>query len=175
MTYEKHIRSVSRAASQMLGILMKSMASIPWLLASWEMLSGVRPVRFKVLFSSVCSATETTGPRSQWYPFFNWRCAWVWHCSSSVNGTINGAIYRSISSSTVNLWHQDFYSPLSISVQRSCQPCIRWSGTGGFQKLGQWMFFYWPKLLATFLSTTVFHFSSFFLYVGIVGLGTFDW
>ena len=26
------------------------------------------------------------------------------------------------------------YSPLSVSLERSCLPCIRWCGTGGFQE-----------------------------------------
>ena len=34
--------------------------------------------------------------------------------------------------------------------------------------------FYWPKLLAHFLSPTVFPFSSFILWVGVVGLGSPD-
>ena len=51
ITFEKHLRPVSRAASQRLGILRKSwQVSIPWLIASWEMLSGFCPVRFGVLF-----------------------------------------------------------------------------------------------------------------------------
>ena len=33
------------------------------------------------------------------------------------------------------------------------------------------MLFYWPKLLAPFLSSTVFNITTFFLGVGIVGLG----
>ena len=37
------------------------------------------------------------------------------------------------------------------------------------------MLFYWPKLLAPFLSPTVFPFSSFILWVGVVGLGSSDW
>ena len=44
-------------------------------------------------------------------------------------------------------------------------------GTGGFQEQGQ-CFYNWPKLLGPILSSTIFHFSSFFLYVGIVGLGS---
>ena len=52
MTFEKHLRSVSRAASQRLGILRKS-----WRLfhdiASWEMLSGFCAASFEVLFCSV--------------------------------------------------------------------------------------------------------------------------
>ena len=32
---------------------------------------------------------------------------------------------------------QDLYSPLRVPEERSCCPCIRWSGTGGFQEQGQ--------------------------------------
>ena len=35
---------------------------------------------------------------------------------------------------------QRFYSPLSISVKRSCWPCIRWCGTGGFYEQVEWYF-----------------------------------
>ena len=28
---------------------------------------------------------------------------------------------------------KDLYSPLSVSVERSCRPCIRWCGIGRFQ------------------------------------------
>ena len=48
MTFEKHLRSVSRAASQRLGILRKS-----WQVASWEMLSGFCLFCFRVLFCSL--------------------------------------------------------------------------------------------------------------------------
>ena len=34
----------------------------------------------------------------------------------------------------------NFYSPVSISVERSCQPCIQWCMTSGFQELGQCLF-----------------------------------
>ena len=49
MAFEKHLRSVSRAASQWLRILKDS--SIPWQIASWETLSG-----FILPFLEYCSA-----------------------------------------------------------------------------------------------------------------------
>ena len=49
MTFEKHLRSVSRAASQRLGFLGKSWRVLPDL----EMLSGVCPAHFGVLLCSV--------------------------------------------------------------------------------------------------------------------------
>ena len=49
------------------------LASIPWQIASSEMVSGFYPARFVVLFCSVvlgCRYTpETTGPCSHWCPF----------------------------------------------------------------------------------------------------------
>ena len=39
-----------------------------------------------------------------------------------------------------------FCSPLSVSLERSCWPCIRWCGTGWVKEQAQ-CFFYWPKLL----------------------------
>ena len=35
---------------------------------------------------------------------------------------------------------QELHSPLSVSVERSCRPCIRCCGTGGFQGHGQCFF-----------------------------------
>ena len=34
----------------------------------------------------------------------------------------------------------DFYSPLGVPLERSCWPCIRWCGTGGFQEQVQCFF-----------------------------------
>ena len=53
MTFEKHLRSVSRAASQRLGILRKSLRVFHDRSLSWEILSGFCPVCFGVLFCSV--------------------------------------------------------------------------------------------------------------------------
>ena len=74
MTFEKHLCSVFRAASQRLGILRKSwqvlhdrlllercfwlllervLASVPWYISSWEMLLGFCPASFGVLFCSL--------------------------------------------------------------------------------------------------------------------------
>ena len=57
---------------------------------------------------------------------------------------------------------QDFYSSLSVPLERSCWPCIRWCGTGGFQEQGQCFF-----CLSCSIPTIVFYFSlspSFCLY-----------
>ena len=59
---------------------------------------------------------------------------------------------------------EDFYSPVSVSMEQSWWPMIRWCGTGGFQEQGQCIF-----LFAPFLSPSDFHFSFFVLFVGIGG------
>ena len=35
---------------------------------------------------------------------------------------------------------QDIYSPISVPLEQSCWPCIRWCGTLGFQEQGQCFF-----------------------------------
>ena len=75
MTFEKHLRSVSRAASQRLGILRKS----------WRVFHGNRflgdafgvlSCQFwnTVLQSGALLPIHTTGPSSQWCPVSNWGC-----------------------------------------------------------------------------------------------------
>ena len=55
ITFEKNLRSVSRAASERLGILRKSRLVFHYrsLIFNWEMLSGFCPASFGVLFRSV--------------------------------------------------------------------------------------------------------------------------
>ena len=53
MTFEKHLRSVSRAASQRLGILRKSWRVFRDRSHRWEVLSGFCPASFGVLFCSM--------------------------------------------------------------------------------------------------------------------------
>ena len=67
---------------------------------------------------------------------------------------------------------QDFYSPLSISLERSGWPRIRWCGIGGFQEQDQGVF---VGLVA--LSSLVFNYFPFLFFplqVGSVGLGSSD-
>ena len=54
---------------------------------------------------------------------------------------------------------QDFYSPLSISLERSAWPHIRWCGIGWFQEQVQCLFI--GLVALSFLSSTIFPFSSF--------------
>ena len=74
MTFEKHLRSVSRAASQRLGLLRKS-----WKVFHDGLLLGRCFWGFVLPVLEYCSAvwcsaadTQTTGPRCQWCQFFNW-------------------------------------------------------------------------------------------------------
>ena len=67
---------------------------------------------------------------------------------------------------------QDFYSSLSVSVERSCWSCIRWCGAGRFKEQGQ-CFFYWPKRPLPICLLLYFPF--FFLSVGwYCGAGVFE-
>ena len=68
MTFEKHLRSVSRAASQQLGILRKSWQVFHDMLLLGRCFCFVLPV---LEYCSVCGARQTihtlnSGPRSQW-------------------------------------------------------------------------------------------------------------
>ena len=78
MTFEKHLRSVSKAASQRLGILRNK---------SWRVFHDRALLGrcFRVLSCQFWSIvlqsgaplpihTLNTGPRSQWCPVSNWRC-----------------------------------------------------------------------------------------------------
>ena len=76
LTFEKHLRSVSRAASQRLGILRKS-----WRVFHDRLLIGrcfggfVLPVLeycSAVRCSAVDTHLKTTGPHSQWCLLFSW-------------------------------------------------------------------------------------------------------
>ena len=69
---------------------------------------------------------------------------------------------------------QDLYSPHSVPLERSCQPCIRWCGTVGFQEQGQCFFFGRGCSISTivFYSFTFLFFLSIGLYcaAGVFGL-----
>ena len=89
ISFEKHLRSVSRAASQRLGILRKSWRVfhdrsllgryfLGFVLPVLEYCSAVRcsaaDTHLKLLDRVVSGARFLTG------------CVWVWHCSSSIRG-----------------------------------------------------------------------------------------
>ena len=88
MTFEKHLRSVSRAASQRLGILRKSW----WLFHDRSLLERCFGVLCCQFWSTVlqCRARLQIHTLnywtviSQWCPFPNCGCDRVWHCSSSI-------------------------------------------------------------------------------------------
>ena len=64
---------------------------------------------------------------------------------------------RSFIAFSVSLWNDLAYPVFDVV------------GLAGFKSME---YFLWPKVLATFLSSIGFHFSSFILCVGIVGLGS---
>ena len=90
--------------------------------------------------------------------------------------TLGAVIARSIhlcSSLLQNLAEPpDFYSLISISVNDLCDPVLDGVGSGGFKTTTNASLF--TYLVAPFLSPNLFLFSSFFLWVGIVGLGSSD-
>ena len=53
----------------------------------------------------------------------------------------------------------DFYSPLSVALERSCFPRFRCCGTGGFQEQGQFFFIF----LSCSFPTIVFYYFSLYL------------
>ena len=76
MTFEKHLRSVSRGGSQMFCILRKSWQVFHDRLLLWRcFLDFVLPV-LEYCSAVWCSAADThlntTGPCSQWCQFLNW-------------------------------------------------------------------------------------------------------
>ena len=78
MTFEKHLHSVSCAASQRLGILRKSWRVFHDRSLLGRCFLGFCPASFGVLFCSLllcCRYTPlTTGPSSQWCQVSAWRC-----------------------------------------------------------------------------------------------------
>ena len=66
----------------------------------------------------------------------------------------------------------DFYFTLSVPLERSCRPCIRWCETGGFQDQGQCFF----NGLSYSIPTIVFYYFSLSLlsvYRLVCGAGVF--
>ena len=70
-------------------------------------------------------------------------------------------------------YRRTFYSPIKVSLERSCWPCIRRCGTGGFQEQGQCFFI---GLSCSISIGSIFHYFPFlFLWVGFVRVGSSDW
>ena len=65
---------------------------------------------------------------------------------------------------------QDFCSPLSVPLERSCWPHVRWCGTGAFQEQGQCFFIG----LSCSIPTIVFYYFSFSL-LSVYWLVLWDW
>ena len=66
------------------------------------------------------------------------------------------------------------YNPISVSLWNDLHDPV-FDGVGGLAGFNsRAMPFYWPSCSLPFVSSTVFPFSSFFLWVDIVGLGSSD-
>ena len=87
MTFENHLCSVSRAASQRLGILRKS-----WEVFHDRSLLGRCFRGFVLPVLEYCSVVWCSAVSNQWCQFFNWRCVWVWPCTSLLCGSIMYAV-----------------------------------------------------------------------------------
>ena len=75
--------------------------------------------------------------------------------------------------------HRYTYAPTRCRTLQYCRTFIPlavslWKDGPALWK-SRAMPFYWPNCTLPFVSSTVFHFSSFLLWVGIVGLGSLDW
>ena len=66
---------------------------------------------------------------------------------------------------------QDFYSPLSVPLERYCSPSIRcrWWGTGGFREQGQCFFIG----LSFSIPTMVFHYFTIFPFLYFLSIGSY--
>ena len=131
---------------------------------------------------------HTTGPCSQWCQFLNCWCVWVWPCTSSICGGIicrcrrvlHAAVLWSYIGTLMRLLAAEhsstawLLSPVSIFLEWSRSPHIRWCGTSGFQEQCQCLFI-GPAASLLLSPTYCFPFSSFILWVGILGLGFSDW
>ena len=91
MTFEKLLRSISTAASQMLGILRKSCRVFHYILLLGRCFRGfVLPVS-EYWFLVWCSTAYTHinyGQCSRWCQFVNLGWLWVKHCTSSICGSV---------------------------------------------------------------------------------------
>ena len=165
MTFENHFHSVSRAASKRLGILRKSSQLFHDRLLLGRFFRGfVLPV-LEYRFDLWCLAADThlkLLDRVVNGAIFLTKS--LFDCTSSVCGSILYAVQDKVSdapslwcstcavcadATSVHLWasslpnlavSQDLHSTVSISVERSWWPRIRWCVTGGFQEQGQYLF-----------------------------------
>ena len=95
-------------------------------------------------------------------------CRWVLH---AVLPSHIGTLMRFLAAEPHSI--AGLYCSVSISVERSWWPRIRWCRTGEFQEQGQCLLIGLPDL-SLFVSYC-FPFSSFIQWVGVVGLGSTDW
>ena len=87
------------------------------------------------------------------------------------SGALIGHRYAYAPSRCRTSQYSKIFMPLSVSLWNDLSdPVFEGVRLAGFKSRAN-VFFYWPKLLASFFLSTFFPFSSFFLYGGIVGLG----
>ena len=181
MTFEKHLRSVSIATFQRLGILKKS-----WRVFHDKSLLGtcflgfVLPVLEYWTGRSVSGVSDLTGVCLSATLLIVG--VWQYRVCCKISGVTRyniylrrmcqcrlhavlwshiGIIIRLLAGKTCSMTGVLF--PLIVPVERTSWPCIRWCGTGT-SRPGT-MRFYWHELLYPFLSSPIFHLL-FFLSIG---------
>ena len=130
MTFEKHLRSVFRAASYRLGILRKF-----WLVF-YDRSLLMRCFRIFVLpaleyCSAVWCTSLTAGPCCQWCPLSNWGCVWVWHCSSSICSSTVYAVKDQVQSDAPSIWSSLHVQYVPVRVTS----LVLWSHIGILMRL----------------------------------------
>ena len=172
MTFQKHLRSIFTAASQQLGILRNSLRVFNDRVLLERCFRGfVIPV-LEYCSAVWCGCSVVLGRCNLKYSLYGdipvpcmCQCELLAVLWSHIG--ILMRILNTEPSSTAN-----FYSLLSISVERSCWPFTGWSGTGVFLEQSQ-CFFYRVNLLALCLFSILFYFLSFVSIGWYFGAGVF--
>ena len=165
LTFEKHLRSVSRAASQRLGILRKSLrvfheSTVEYCSAVWcsaadthlKLLDReIKGTRFLTEGMFECYITHRRSVAVLWM-LYKIRCNLKHPHNGAVPGpyapvrATPGALvvfrysYEPPRCRTSQYSRTLIYFPLSVPLERSYWPCTRWCVTGGFQEQGQCLF-----------------------------------
>ena len=130
---EKHLRTVSRAASQSLCLLQS------WQVFHDRLLLGRCFWGFVLHVLEYCSAACTRFDVT-WCTLFMVLYLGCMCCVGYTRGFGHTSAHLYAASRQNLLVPQDFYSPVSISVEQFCWPRIWWCGTCGFQEQGQSLF-----------------------------------
>ena len=188
LTFEKHLRLVSRAASQRLGILRKSRRVFDdrsllercfrgFVLPVLEYCSAVwcsavhthlklldRAVSGALFLAGVCLSVTLIIVDLLQFCIYCIRSG-VTRCTLLMMPYLDRMcqcrLHAVLWSHIGILMHrlavpQDFCSPVSVPVERSCRPRIRWCGTGGIQEQGKFLFIG----LSSSIPTIVFYYFS---------------